>query len=637
MTIKKEYSKGYGDRYPNEFTSGKCIWDACEAFKALHGIPPTDKYLKDLNLTYKNKKGLSKSVNPNNVLIELNSYKIFTTSKSNQIFSVPISPIILNMTTPISSPLNQILFGPPGTGKTYNTINKALEVLDPEFLSVNSEDRLALKNRFDDFIEDERIVFCTFHQSFSYEDFIEGLRASSIDGQIEYRVESGVFKKICERATWISNKDLMGKDFSYEASIDDALDKFVTRVSVRPIILETQSGLLFHVNYVGWDKRLYCTTQNNIIKLSVDNLRKILNGIESVLESSTDTPFTSRIVEYIKEKLLDNGGALDNSSLIFGTKKPYVLIIDEINRGNISKIFGELITLIEPSKRAGQDEALSVILAYSKEFFSVPDNVYLIGTMNTADRSLASLDIALRRRFEFVEMPPRPDLLDNKIISGVNIGELLKVMNERIEILLGREHCLGHAYFMALPENARVEDLADIFRRQIIPLLQEYFFEDWQRISWVLNDPRKILVNRFLVQSQSNVLQLFGDEVGSALQDNRWLISKEAFERIEAYAGVINHEAKITALVVGRGVINHEAKTTALVVGRQVFFMGHTVRQLESGTIELLNGEEIITPVMPKLKEMAESLSIGILNGQDQPYNTRQLGKVIIDAVEALV
>ena len=523
------------------------------------------------------------------------------------------------VTTPIA--LNQILFGPPGTGKTYNTINKALEVLDPEFLSVNSEDRLALKNRFDDFIEDERIVFCTFHQSFSYEDFIEGLRASSIDGQIEYRVESGVFKKICERATWISNKDLMGKDFSYEASIDDALDKFVTRVSVRPIILETQSGLLFHVNYVGSDKGLYCTTQNNIIKLSVDNLRKILNGIESVLESSIDAPFTSRIVEYIKEKLLDNGGALDNSSLIFGAKKPYVLIIDEINRGNISKIFGELITLIEPSKRAGRDEALSVILPYSKESFSVPDNVYLIGTMNTADRSLASLDIALRRRFEFVEMPPRPDLLNNKIISGVNIGELLKVMNERIEILLGREHCLGHAYFMALPENANVEDLADIFRRQIIPLLQEYFFEDWQRISWVLNDPRKMLANRFLVQSQSNVLQLFGDEVGSALQDNRWLISKEAFERIEAYAGVINHEAK----------------TTVPVVGRQVFFMGHTVRQLESGTIELLNGEEIITPVMPKLKEMAESLSIGILNGQDQPYNTRQLGKVIIDTVEALV
>ncbi|MEE3591218.1 AAA family ATPase, partial [Pseudomonas aeruginosa] len=133
------------------------------------------------------------------------------------------------------------------------------------------------------------------------------------------------------------------------------------------------------------------------------------------------------------------GGADSNSTA-------RVLIIDEINRGNVSRIFGELITLIEQSKRAGAEEALSVVLPYSKQRFSVPQNVYLIGTMNTADRSLAGLDIALRRRFEFREMPPRPELLDDVRIGGLNVGQLLRTMNQRIEVLLDRDHCLGHAY-----------------------------------------------------------------------------------------------------------------------------------------------------------------------------------------------
>ncbi|MCC0297081.1 McrB family protein, partial [Pseudomonas aeruginosa] len=137
------------------------------------------------------------------------------------------------------------------------------------------------------------------------------------------------------------------------------------------------------------------------------------------------------------------GGADSNSTA-------RVLIIDEINRGNVSRIFGELITLIEQSKRAGAEEALSVVLPYSKQRFSVPQNVYLIGTMNTADRSLAGLDIALRRRFEFREMPPRPELLDDVRIGGLNVGQLLRTMNQRIEVLLDRDHCLGHAYFIPL-------------------------------------------------------------------------------------------------------------------------------------------------------------------------------------------
>src|SRR5690606_7640563 len=162
--------------------------------------------------------------------------------------------------------------------------------------------------------------------------------------------------------------------------------------------------------------------------------------------------------------------------------------------------FGELITLIERSKRAGADEALSVVLPYSKERFSVPDNVYLIGTMNTADRSLAGLDIALRRRFVFREMPPKPELLDSVEVQGLNIGQLLRVMNQRIEVLFDREHCLGHAYFMPLKEDASLARLEGILRNEILPLLQEYFFDDWQRIQWVLNDHRKPVIDRFVQQ-----------------------------------------------------------------------------------------------------------------------------------------
>lgn len=218
-----------------------------------------------------------------------------------------------------------------------------------------------------------------------------------------------------------------------------------------------------------------------------------------------------------------------------------VLIIDEINRGNVSRVLGELITLIEPSKRAGNAEALEVTLPYSKERFSVPANLYLIGTMNTADRSLAGLDLALRRRFSFREMPPRPELLDAVEISGVNVGAMLRVMNERIELLLDRDHCIGHAYFMSLVDTPTIEALGEVFQSKLIPLLQEYFFEDWQRIQWVLNDHRKAAAHRFIQKPASNVAQLFGDSVSVTDQNQRWMINEAAFLLAEAYAGVIEH------------------------------------------------------------------------------------------------
>jgi len=173
--------------------------------------------------------------------------------------------------------------------------------------------------------------------------------------------------------------------------------------------------------------------------------------------------------------------------------EPYVLIIDEINRGNTSRIFGELITLIESTKRAGQDEAMDVILPYSQESFTVPDNLYIIGTMNTADRSLALIDTALRRRFDFIEMMPDPSLIkdnDKKpiVIEGIDIQQMLTTINNRIEALYDREHTIGHAFFMKLEDDPTLPKLAYIFKNNILPLLEEYFFEDWDKIIKVLGN-----------------------------------------------------------------------------------------------------------------------------------------------------
>lgn len=197
-----------------------------------------------------------------------------------------------------------------------------------------------------------------------------------------------------------------------------------------------------------------------------------------------------------------------------------------------------MITLIEPSKRRGQPEALEVMLPYSKKPFSVPSNLHLIGTMNTADRSLSQLDIALRRRFVFQEMPPQPKLLDGVVVDGVSIGQLLRVMNERIEVLLDRDHCLGHTYFLPLTATKTLSKLSEIFRQQILPLLQEYFFEDWQKIAWVLNDHRKNADLQMLRQPVSNIAELFGS-AHTEVNDRRWCICPDAFNKIESYQGII--------------------------------------------------------------------------------------------------
>ncbi|UNM17224.1 AAA family ATPase [Pseudomonas sp. ArH3a] len=513
--------------------------------------------------------------------------------------------------------LNRILFGPPGTGKTYATIEAALEVLDPDFLteqrlnsSADDDLRLALKTRVDELDREGRIRFVTFHQSFSYEDFIEGLRASSNeDGQLEYAVEPGVFKRLCDQARtssanagtssnpriwkisingswgspeltyclahgearigWVEAGDMSAEKMTpyYDqlgSNNKSTLTAFAKEIQPGDILVCIHSAELISAVGVVTGNYRYEASPPSIVReyphvLPVNWLYRDLKL--SVLPLNGEKSFTQKTVYPLDRfNWSDLLGYLNKSDAkpispfeqTNEVRKPHVLVIDEINRGNISRIFGELISLIEPSKRerldAESSEALSVQLPYSKKPFSVPDNVYLIGTMNTADRSLASMDIALRRRFNFIEMPPEPDLLEGIFVNegadatletGLDIKQLLITLNKRIEVLLDRDHCLGHAYFLPLRNEPSLGLLASIFRQQILPLLQEYFFEDWQRIHWVLNDHNKEEDDEKFVQEVTiDFLQLFGKKGPVDSRTQRWQLNERAFGRLQAYLAI---------------------------------------------------------------------------------------------------
>ena len=224
---------------------------------------------------------------------------------------------------------------------------------------------------------------------------------------------------------------------------------------------------------------------------------------------------------------------------VASSARNHVLIIDEINRGNISKIFGELITLIEPSKRIGATEEMTAVLPYSQKPFGVPKNVYIIGTMNTADRSIAAIDTALRRRFQFREMMPDPDVLAGISVDGISISDMLTRMNKRIEVLYDREHTIGHAYFMPLKVSPTVETLAVIFSNSIIPLLQEYFYEDYEKIRLVLGDNRKTDDSvTFITRKQDSYADLFGTMDLDLDEGYTYEINKAAFDNIESYKSI---------------------------------------------------------------------------------------------------
>ena len=299
------------------------------------------------------------------------------------------------------------------------------------------------EEKFQELKKEGRIEFVTFHPTYSYEEFVEGYRPQK-NGNFD--VEDGIFKEICKRAFY----DLCKAAEIPVKSVDKNGDE-----------IENMWKEYFGENKSG---------------LSKDDLEKIRDAIKN-----------NRV-------------------------RKYVLIIDEINRGNISKIFGELITLLEPDKRIGGKHHTIITLPYSKEKFGVPPNLYIIGTMNTADRSIALVDIALRRRFGFVEIPPEPKkicgvvndelgLSKEKIIDklgGLDLEKLLKAMNTRITFLADREKQIGHAYFLNIFRDERGDYVKDeslwkqnlhrIWYNEIIPLLQEYFYNDYKKIKRVLGE-----------------------------------------------------------------------------------------------------------------------------------------------------
>lgn len=315
--------------------------------------------------------------------------------------------------------LNKILYGPPGSGKTYSTTRVSVEICDGRS---DGKSQKELQERFRELRDSKhRIEFVTFHQSYGYEEFVEGLRPKTptegnTEGASGFRLEPepGVLKRIAERA-----------------------------------------------------------------RQDRDN--------------------------------------------------PYVLIIDEINRANISKVLGELVTLLEEDKRKGAENEVSVTLPYSGEAFTLPSNLYILGTMNTADRSIALLDTALRRRFDFVEMPPRPKLLENVNVDGVNLPQVLKTINKRLEYLRDRDHLVGHAWFMGCNN---LDDVGNVMRNKIIPLLAEYFYDDWIKVRAVLGGGNDFISAKRLYPPPN-----LGD---AGVEDRyRWTVKKPPYPE-QAYDNLIN-------------------------------------------------------------------------------------------------
>ena len=492
----------------------------------------------------------------------------------------------------IKPELNTILYGPPGTGKTYNTVIYAVAICENKNIEdVQSEEYEKVLYRYNELKKEGRIAFTTFHQSFGYEEFIEGIKpiVDEEKKDIGYTIEAGIFKKFCITATKkaiiatedmpdVSNvkvwcvlldgggvSDLKKKCFEkgnirigwYEQSeiiTDDAkglsdkaqriLLNFQDEMEIGDVIVternaKTIDGIGVVIGDYEYDKEDGEWPRKRKVKWLMTGTEIDITELNAGIQLDRKTVY--QLGRISSDKILN---LVNNpKEVIVETEmKPFVFVIDEINRGNISKIFGELITLIEDTKREGKMEQASAVLPYSGELFSVPSNVYILGTMNTADRSIALMDTALRRRFQFVEMMPDTDILKNVTVEGVEIAPILKKINERITFLYDREHTIGHAFFIKLIGSPNINTLGSIFERSIIPLLQEYFYEDYQKIQLVLGDNHKVDVStKFIKDEEVKVAEIFKGDANDImdLPEKKYTINKKAFLNIESYKQIL--------------------------------------------------------------------------------------------------
>lgn len=487
---------------------------------------------------------------------------------------------------------NTILYGPPGTGKTYNTVMYAVAIIENKKLEdIKRENYTKVIDRYNKYKEDGVIEFTTFHQSYGYEEFIEGIKPvihsdEEDETDIQYEVVPGLFKKFCD----IAGKPILRKEkcdiginesptiwkISLEGSGENStrtecikndhirigydeyggeitnlskgdagrniLNYFINDMSIGDIVMScydcnTVDAIGVVTGEYEWhdeyDEYKRLRKVNWIVKGIKENIIKINNGSRlsnpTVYKLRVDLSDVMDIIEKYSKNTIE----------VEEKKKNHVFIIDEINRGNISKIFGELITLIEPTKRIGKTEGQKVRLPYSQKLFGVPNNVYLIGTMNTADRSISTIDTALRRRFNFKEMLPDEEVLNDIYVEDVSIKDMFIKMNKRITVLFDREHTLGHAYFLPLKTDPTIDRLANIFKNSIIPLLQEYFYEDYEKIRLVLGDNQKDSGDKqFITIEENDYDDLFGDTDYDFDEMRTYKINSLALTNIEAYRSI---------------------------------------------------------------------------------------------------
>ncbi len=479
---------------------------------------------------------------------------------------------------------NLIFYGPPGTGKTFLSIQQAVRIVEKldeaSFQQAYPIHQPALlQQKFELYQREGKIALVTFHPSFAYEDFVEGLKPFKNEKEdLYYDIEDGIFKQICLNATYSlylqqQNRTLKDTEGKYKRNFDaiyyEFLDylKRMMRDDSQEIIFETKSEKPLYLVDINKNETLlfryergsrnYGVTKRSISLMyrhfdTVEEIRHVNEDIQKVTGKGNTSLYWSvfnrikhfegtrnRTYNYIlsNHRLM---GRPVNDELYQRMKREisffdfqllkhddlqhaenFVLIIDEINRANVPSVFGELITLLETDKRAGHQHGLTTILPYSRERFSVPPNLYLLASMNTADKSISTIDTALRRRFVFQEIRPQEEILkadrwseqkadleklsmaaekpgkyskkkdtDKSTLNSledINLEKMLRMINARLAKLLDREHTIGHAYFLpVLSSSDPLTSLKEIFYQQIIPLLQEYFFDDFHKIQWII-------------------------------------------------------------------------------------------------------------------------------------------------------